>query len=197
VHESGCRTVPSEHCAGGEIKLEPWARIEGHLRIGRLPGAGQTLGIQAVTAPGELRIPFSCLNARADAQGRFTFPRVPPGAYNLFRIFKPDGSDTKRFGMSHCVTIEVGPVETARVQVGGHGRSVVGSIRVVPEEAATDWSADMPRLVARSPESSLPGLQDSRSRAEATSMSEAQSSYYRCAAGNDRDDTRSSKFEKR
>src|SRR5262249_58484771 len=69
-----------------DLTVRPWGRIEGTLRIGRRPGAGQTLNL-AYDRQGDTTesLPWWSGQAATDADGRFVFERVMPGEVTLTR----------------------------------------------------------------------------------------------------------------
>ncbi len=50
-------------------------------------------------------------------------------------------------GMSHSKQVEVKPGETSSIVLGGAGRTLIGRIRTVPENAVQDWTIDLQKLV--------------------------------------------------
>ncbi len=108
----------------------PWGRVEGTLRIGGKPGAGEQIQLSAVSDEQAREGLVSFLsNATADADGRFAFDRVPPGKVHVARTVRLSDRMTTS---THATAVEVGPGQTARIEVGGTGRPVVGRV-VVPE----------------------------------------------------------------
>jgi hypothetical protein len=180
LHDSGCRLVPLTECTGATIRLQPWGRVEGELYIGQGLGTNQRVGIQpAVLTRDAPCIPFSSRNVRTDSEGRFAFPRVPAGNYHVFRVFMRDGPGPRPFGFSHHVAVRVDPGQTTRVQIGGHGRQVIGSIHTVPAGVVTNWTVDLPRFIRRSESAMLPKLEDFPTAATFTeALSALQPSYY-------------------
>ena len=102
---SGCfllpddRTVESVAVAGPEgyaeatvkqlrktpsIRLEPWARIEGQWRVGGRPVSHGRLSLELIPKPGRvLKLGASDFEISTDADGRFTFPKAPPGLLEI------------------------------------------------------------------------------------------------------------------
>ena len=63
-----------------ELTLRPWGRVEGTLRIGRRPGAGERLTLSYDrTGDTPATIPWWSGEATTDDAGRFAFARVMPG----------------------------------------------------------------------------------------------------------------------
>ncbi len=78
-----------------DLTVRPWGRIEGTLRIGRGPGAGQALNL-AYTPQGDTTgaVPWWSGKATTDDAGRFAFERVMPGVVAVSRmiVIKERGS---------------------------------------------------------------------------------------------------------
>ncbi len=118
---------PEEVARSTEITLQPWGRIEGILRIGKKPAAGQKAAAWAAVAPFHGRVDY---DAVADSSGRFVFDRVTPGRMTVYRWI--DDADHHGWTASHPISVDVRPGATVKVQVGGTGRPVVGRL-AVPE----------------------------------------------------------------
>jgi RNA polymerase sigma factor (sigma-70 family) len=111
---------------GGTIKLEPWARIEGYLRVKDRKPLKQQIYLARFSYfidPYESAvIQYTAADVAAD--GHFVFPRVAPGASWLFT--KSIANDT--MGPSAFVRAESSQI--AHADVGAGGRIVQG--RFVP-----------------------------------------------------------------
>jgi hypothetical protein len=70
-----------------------------------------------------------------DDSGQFVLDRVAPG--NITVYYRVDNADRQGWTLSNGVSLDVKPGETARIQVGGTGRPVVGRL-TVPEGAQLD-----------------------------------------------------------
>lgn len=122
------------------IVLQPWARIEGVLRIGRRPGTNQMVVLsdwRPMTVSQSLppfHLDLNAYQAKTDAQGRFVITYVPPGTHQLAREV-PEGSGWTQETLG---TIEFKPGATKRVTFGGNGRTVVGRLKV-GDNAPKDW----------------------------------------------------------
>ncbi len=118
---------PEEVARSTEITLKPWGRIEGLLKIGKKPAAGQKAAAWQVDQTFRGRVDY---DATADGSGRFVFERVTPGRMTVYRWV--DDADHHGWTASHPINVDVRPGETVKVQVGGTGRPVVG--RLAPLE---------------------------------------------------------------
>ena len=125
VHDTGYAEIHNDKFpASGEIRLSPWARVEGTLRIGTKPGAGKEITVQ-VPLMSE-RGPHIRHNIRAitDEAGRFAIPRVPPSDdVSVSRHFAIGGI-TMSGVQTERIRTEAG--KTTRVELGGKGRPVIG-----------------------------------------------------------------------
>jgi len=141
------RTV-DQLAASREVTLQPWGRVEGTLRIGNRPGAGEALSLpdRPLDDSTERRARFGA-QATADASGRFVFERVVPGEAKLWRRF-PTGPQTQNG--SFLTLIDVKPGGTTRVTIGGTGRPVIGQL-IAPAAIAAwvDWSNDWGSWIQR------------------------------------------------
>ena len=94
--------------------------------------AGQTNGVIEITnaSPKILQPPFydsAAFEARADDQGHFIVTFVPPGKQVLARMV-PAGAGS--WTSSQLATVEVKPGETVVTNVGGMGRTVIGTLKI-------------------------------------------------------------------
>ncbi len=129
LHDRGfARRTSAQLAESKALVVEPWGRVEGTLRVGDRPGAGEqlTLNPESIqqTQDGIISFFFS---ATADANGRFAFDRVPPGKAWVGRTIKLSEHMSTS---SHSISIQVDAGRTVRADVGGTGRPVVGRVTV-------------------------------------------------------------------
>src|SRR2546422_10619812 len=63
-----------------EVKLRPWGRLEGQVKLEGRPRAGETVRLEPGVPPERAsRIVSFRFSAATDGEGRFLFERVPPG----------------------------------------------------------------------------------------------------------------------
>ncbi len=131
IHESGFAQIPADRFSVPlAVTLDPWARVEGTLRIGSRPGVGESISLDAYPHDqNRFALPVP-LQTQTDSEGRFVFNRVPPGTLSLRQIL---GAKQVR-SYRPLGNIEAHPGETVSVMVGGMGRPVIG--RVVFESSA-------------------------------------------------------------
>ena len=71
------------------MRLQPWGRLDGLFLVGGKPVADRQLTIR--TKPRGLdnfALQLDAFRTESDAEGRFTFPQVPPGKFELVRLIK-------------------------------------------------------------------------------------------------------------
>jgi len=134
-----------------KITLQKWGRIEGTLRVNHHSGtneivdlspsmrmsqarrnrlASQTNGGAATNAvPATLQPPmfnFGAFQAKTDDQGKFVITFVPPGEVTIGRRISLSANS---WTQSPLATVTVQPGETMVTNVGGTGRTVIGTIK--------------------------------------------------------------------
>jgi len=150
--DAGFADAPSDEFAKtGQVALRPWGRIEGRVKIGRKPWAGQPVSFQP-TRPdrsGGIYVFDYGYNTRTDEQGRFAFDRAVPGPGIVSRVVVTEfagGSSQHMPCWSEAVEVKAG--EPVSVTIGGKGRAVVG--RVVLDgtpDAPVDWRQNEPATI--------------------------------------------------
>ena len=139
LHPQGCAQVDSDALAkSSQIHLQSWARIQGRLMIGNKPGFAQRIVAQPAQPPYDRKLPyvFYDISQQTDADGRFTFDRVPPGEAWIGRqvISGSSLSDTQRQNLT------LAPGQSSTVNLGGMGRRIVGRVAIPPSLAQRqDW----------------------------------------------------------
>jgi hypothetical protein len=120
------------------IKLEPWARVEGSFRVGKAAAPHVALEIQENNFTDfrkEGPRVFSNHEATTDGAGHFAFERVWPGKGYIGRriIFMVNDGATEVTSSRH-VRFECQAGQTLKLDLGGDGRQVVGKL-VAPKGA--------------------------------------------------------------
>ncbi len=124
IHESGFAIRWADDLAAtADLNLDPWARIEGVLRIGARPAAGECVvaGLRTWSAGNVSN------RARTDGSGGFVMDRVAPGRITVYRRVT---TADRGWMPSHALSLDVKPGETVRLQLGGTGRPVVGRLAI-------------------------------------------------------------------
>jgi len=127
LHDRGYAEVTREELEmSSELMLQPWARVEGKLLIGKEPGINQVVrvSLEEPYEPNSPRIYHDC-QANTDSNGYFVFERVPSGKAQVSREIKLSDRMTT---FSHAVPVEIKSGETITVTIGGTGRPVVGKV---------------------------------------------------------------------
>jgi RNA polymerase sigma factor (sigma-70 family) len=106
------------HC----IKLEPWGRVAGSLRIRSSPGAKKQILLNNSAAGEQLQV---TLWATTDDDGNFSIDGVPPGEWKLF---------------PHSEHVKVRAGETSVVNLGGGGRKLIGKLKGSGDNGALAYS---------------------------------------------------------
>jgi len=125
-------STPGSTDSSGSIRLERWGRLEGTLRVGASPMAGETVSLSGTS--GFLRVAISVLT---DAAGRFSFERVPGGAYEIARRIELDQA-VGRLTQTQYLVIRAG--ERSVVELGGQGSPVIGKIVFVARSPQIAWN---------------------------------------------------------
>jgi beta-lactamase regulating signal transducer with metallopeptidase domain/peroxiredoxin/protocatechuate 3,4-dioxygenase beta subunit len=139
-----------EFARSGTLVLQPWGKIEGEVRIGRQPAPNQQVEfnpalIQHGGRAYNLTYGYRTLT---DKLGRFAFDRVVPVAGTVWRVV-PNAAASGGFpswGWQEPVEVKAG--QTARVQLGGKGRPVIGRVVVDGNpEPPVDWTKNQPVVI--------------------------------------------------
>ena len=119
------------------IRLTPWAKLHGVLKIGNLPApAGITVQATYLDSDVEDELgPWPYFTAATDKQGQFDFGRVLAGSYSVCRTLTPWVA-----GIGVPVTAPAGKVTTLAVPI--IGQDVHGHISLPTELTGQRWHAD-------------------------------------------------------
>jgi RNA polymerase sigma factor (sigma-70 family) len=136
VHDLGfALRSPEQLSASTNVTLRPWGRIEGVVKIGREPAAGQTVFGWLLMSPYSPSVSYK---TQSDGSGRFVLDRVAPGRMILHR--RADNQDRQGWTFSGQVNLDVRPGGTLHVQIGGTGRPVIGRL-AIPEGTKLSYFA--------------------------------------------------------
>jgi peroxiredoxin len=157
VHDEGYAEVTqAQLAADANIVIQPWARLDGKLRVG-----GQALALETIhvdyyadyqqDAP---RVNVSYSATSTDADGRFAWNRIVPGTLRIIHFAKVGGEMVSR---TRQQVIEVLPGETVEVAIGGSGKTVVGRLVASPDHnEPVDWTSGQVALHLKLPEPPQP-----------------------------------------
>lgn len=135
VHDQGYAEARPEQLAKSfDITMQPWAKIEGTLKIGAKPGTQQTIKVNRQDPTGRQSLPrvYHDLGSSTDNEGHFAVDHVPPGKVSVAVQVQ---LTQNTYGYTQSQTVNVNAGETSIVNLGGIGRPVVGKF-TVPAELA-------------------------------------------------------------
>jgi peroxiredoxin len=130
MHEKGYGQITvAELVKRHELTLQPWARVEGTLREGSKPLAGEWIYLSRTHLGSRIeRETFRTqheIRTKTDAAGHYVFPRVVPGdAWISFRNY---WNQTRYF--------DVQSGQTNIVDIGGRGRPITGRVALANIDA--------------------------------------------------------------
>jgi len=134
-----------------EVRLQPWAKVQGKLMIGARPGTNESVRLWPAHLPYEHHPrsfpPLSVfLQMQTDSEGQFAFERVPPIAMQLYHSPKIKDGQMGTTPMSQTTSFGLKPGEAKVITVGGQGRPVIGQLIVKGYDGEIDWRADVHNL---------------------------------------------------
>jgi hypothetical protein len=124
LHDEGQAEVPHQELKQTSmITLQPWARIEGEVRIGNKAVSGESVYLSSRKS----RSVLYRYRTRTEDNGRFVFEKVPPAIdIKVGRKIKIVPFEAPRG--SHAIPLNLSAGETTHVTIGGSGRAVIGQI---------------------------------------------------------------------
>lgn len=145
--------TPKKFANSGRLALEPWGKIKGEARIGRQPATHQVITFYRrdyQPAPGEVYA-FYNVETQTDAEGRFVFDRVIPGASEVARVVVTElGNGSQQHMACWQEPVDVAPGQTVQVRIGGKGRPVVGRVTLqAPPYVRVDWRQNRPATIEK------------------------------------------------
>ena len=129
-----------------EVRLQPWARIDGTLLPGGKPKAHEHVNLKSPISWQDLPGHHLVFSARTDTEGRFLFTNLPPGDYVLYR--QPHiiyGTSTTE---SHRQIFDLKGGEVKKLDYGLGGRTVIGRVET---SVPVNWQNDPHVLAAKTP----------------------------------------------
>jgi len=137
------------------LRLQPWARITGTVKIDGMPAANLRLHSNPVGSPlaeGETRLE-NWIFVTTDAGGRFEIPRVMPGRHVLGQSV-PNGAD-RRVWFVNMATVDIASGKTYELKIGEHGRQVTGRLAI---PTAGGWMVRKASIEARASKGASPSF---------------------------------------
>jgi len=162
IHEAGYAEVSLPALAGGgSFTLQPWGRVTGKVILDSRPAANQHVTAYNYVArysdTGRRFCLFTFhLEATTDADGKFSFDKVPPGRC---KVFRQELRSLAGFE-SHDTSVEVKSGTQSEVVLGGTGRTLIGKVVLPRADIAVDWQTVPVRLRLKTGDD--PGLRPKR-----------------------------------
>lgn len=141
LHDAGFAQVSGEQFQQSpQIALQPWAKVEGIVKIGAKPAAGTTVAGCLISERLDSQRPriYQWIETKTNVQGRFRIDRVTPGQWSIGRQVQ---TSERSWSITHAVTVQAKAGETSSITIGGRGRPVVGRIIIPQELADIPWIA--------------------------------------------------------
>jgi len=157
AHDKGFAQVQTDQLpADGKIVLQPWGQIKGTVKVGTKPEPGRKVVLQSRYprySDGGRQQPLSLyVQVPVDAQGNFSFNKVPAGDRMVGILYEAGTRNYSRTAVSHGVPVGVKSGETNLVTIGGTGRTILGRVSVLGgEQGDVDWKRDIHTMSLRLP----------------------------------------------
>jgi hypothetical protein len=142
---------PAGRYDAGTLRLQPWASVRGRFRDGGRPVRGATIFVQPIRID-SLDRPRIQVNTQTvtGADGRFEFPRVPPGVVAVRVYIGPWSDEGYRSGPN--APLDLRPGEKAELDLGGGGATVTGKVSLTGKvPAGLNCTYSLNYLVRRAP----------------------------------------------
>lgn len=154
LHDTGYAQAACEHPGAlPDLRLEPWARIEGDMYIGSRPAVRQRVHLWGDWSPQSNRpsVMFQA-NAMTDNTGHFVMDRVPAANVSVGRWIRINGGRSGSFTTTHNVRLRTEHGQTSHVTIGGTGQPVTGQL-LAPAglDHKIDWSESSGSLHTKTP----------------------------------------------
>ncbi len=147
LHDHGYADISSVQLKkASTITVKPWAKIEGIARNGEKYAAGGDVTISYEDPSYEQsKLFYHDFRTKADDQGRFHFDRVIPRTAFVMMGGGATRLDGRMVGSSHGVFVALVAGQTCQISLGGHGRSIVGRIKM-PESGSFSFGDQLSNI---------------------------------------------------
>ncbi len=122
-----------------DLKLEPWATVEGTVKVGPKPAANVAVGSYSTDGnyqPDAPRVQISN-ETNTDAKGHYVMKRVPPGPTAVSKLIRSD----RMTSYTSTKNVDLKPGTTTTVDIGGDGRPVIGKLDLPADVKGESWVA--------------------------------------------------------
>lgn len=136
------------------LDMKTWGKVSGQALIGQRPAANELVEfrLRDITSINTAVHAFHYIKKRTDAQGRFSFDRVIPGAGQVARVVVTDlGNGSQQHMGCWQEPVDVAPGQAVEVLIGGKGRPVIGrvALKALPG-IHVDWRQNRPATIEKS-----------------------------------------------
>ena len=125
VSTMGFAELSREMLAGDPtMLLQPWGRLEGRFDAGSASATNHCLLFQYREGKFQgISSDFTTYQVRTDDQGKFVFPRVPPGKHRLVELIPMEAGPGRKGWMHQPLTeVEIRPGETSTINIDASKR---------------------------------------------------------------------------
>jgi peroxiredoxin/uncharacterized GH25 family protein len=131
-----------------QVRLEPWAKVKGQLLIGAKPAPGETISlgkahVPSADHPRQFAALALHLRTTTDADGNFSFDKVPPTPIQIHHVPKVRDGREGTVPMAQEQQFLLEPGEEKKLTLGGKGRPVIGKVLVHGYDQTIDWHSDV------------------------------------------------------
>jgi hypothetical protein len=134
------------------IVLQKWSSIKGTVRVGEKIDPEQSVRLQSASMNfnSEERPSYMYVSLRGDldADGNFSFDRVPPGEYRVAVEYRlRENNNNGEQALSHGLPVMAKAGGLTNLVLGGTGRRIVGRVNISGgEQGDVDWRRDVHQL---------------------------------------------------
>ena len=130
------------------LRLQPWGRVEGVLKIGGRPQGGVEVWLNVLGAPSWQGY-YLTYDTKTAPDGEFVFTNVPTGEYQLYR--NPAARIGRSITADHQMPLVVKAGATTKIEYSQPGRVISGRAQPDHPDASVDWQNDDHTLTIKQP----------------------------------------------